>query len=35
MTPHYKYRCHVTGEIYIIAEGDSPAFPQDKYLGTC
>jgi len=33
MTPHYRYRCHITGEIYIIAWNEEPTFPQDIYLG--
>lgn len=34
MTPHYRYRCHVTGQVYVIAWDESPTFPQDAFLGS-
>ena len=33
MVPHYKYRCHRTGEIYVIAWDEDPYDSRDTYLG--
>lgn len=33
MTPHYRYRCCVTGRTYIIAWDEYPRNTGDVYLG--